>query len=252
MQGVVQHEYLALRRRLEADFAFFSACASGSSPSTHLLGSTHVAATDGGKGAGARGAAAYGAGAAAGRRRAFKRLSSIEAHERRFLQDFMQCMHASHFRLLGRDEWDAAAAEVQWGGVGLRARRLPMHAGFDGWDQQHSALHSSRRLPFSAARLLFLHCPGLPVHAAGCGGFLGPGPPHAGALLGGQVIELLAVGIRAGSKQHCFCHRGGQQPHSHAITPLAIPAAHCTKPQAGGASRAARRVGPHPHLLPRL
>lgn len=112
-QGVVQHEFLALRRRLEADFAFFSACASGASPSTHLAGSTHltgVAAGAAGKAADT--AAACGTAAAAARRRAFKRLSSIEAHERRFLRDFMQCMHASHFRLLGRDEWDAAAAEV--------------------------------------------------------------------------------------------------------------------------------------------
>ncbi len=108
----MQHEYLALRHRLEADFAFFSAYASGTSPSTHLTGSTHLPAAEGGKPA--VGAAPSGASAAAvARRRAFKRLSSIEAHERRFLKDFMECMHASHFRLLGRDEWEAAAAEVR-------------------------------------------------------------------------------------------------------------------------------------------
>lgn len=106
-QGIVQHEFLALRRRLEADFAFFSACASGASLSTHAA---PTAAPAGRKGL--SGAAAAGTAAAAARRRAFKRLSSIEAHERRFLRDFMQCMHASHFRLLGRDEWEAAAAEV--------------------------------------------------------------------------------------------------------------------------------------------
>lgn len=112
----MQHEYLALRHRLEADFAFFSACASGTSPSTHLTGSTHLPAAEGGKPA--VGAAAAGATAATtARRRAFKRLSSIETHERRFLKDFMECMHASHFRLLGRDEWEAAAAEVRRNGA---------------------------------------------------------------------------------------------------------------------------------------
>ena len=99
-QGVVQHDFLGLRRRLEADFAFFSACAAGASPSTHLPGGSTQPAGGGGGGSGPS------------RRRAFKRLSSIEAHERRFLEDFMQCMKASHFRLMGTAEWEAAAAEV--------------------------------------------------------------------------------------------------------------------------------------------
>ena len=100
MEGVCQHEYLGMRRRLEADFALFADAGRGVRP---------------------------GGGAAAGR--PLKRLSSIEAHERRFLTDFISAMFSAHYRLLGKEEWEAAASEaflftlpvtVDWGALDRR------------------------------------------------------------------------------------------------------------------------------------
>lgn len=87
LEGVCQHEFLNQRRRLEADFALFSG-----------RGGAHVGAASAGK--------------PKGMAPRLRRLSSIEAHERRFLLDFMQAMHSSHYRLLGQAEWEAAQAEA--------------------------------------------------------------------------------------------------------------------------------------------
>ncbi|KAL4440158.1 hypothetical protein ABPG75_003159 [Micractinium tetrahymenae] len=97
MEGVIQHDFLALRRRLEGDFAMFSAAGHG--VAVPPAGAQHPPGR-----AGTRGRSA------AGRR--FHRLSSIEEHERRFLRDFMSAMHSAHYRLLGLMEWEAAQAEA--------------------------------------------------------------------------------------------------------------------------------------------
>lgn len=92
MEGVIQHDFLALRRRLEGDFAMFSAAGRGPAAAA---GAQHPPARSANVGR-----------CATGRR--FHRLSSIEEHERRFLRDFMSAMHSAHYRLLGLMEWEVS------------------------------------------------------------------------------------------------------------------------------------------------